>query len=424
MRLKDFAPILFLLLILPAQQALGDESAAEGAGNTAPAENTPEIIPPDQFKPDQLPVADLEVSQPDDRLISPWLNRDNGVTITPIYYGELFTNAHGGIATNGSTQYEGLLDLSVDFDFEKMNLNIPGRAALLFQNTHGRGLDSFVGATQLISSIDSYDNITQISELWWELDFFDEALRFRIGRQDISTEFITMDTAGDFINSAFGLSPSAGLPSFPAPSPAVILMTNLSDAVTFKAGLWDAYRSNERGIFSQNGSLLYIAEMEYSYTTLKGLPGKLSGGVTYETPGEVPAGAIPRSFGYYLQIEQMLYREPNSSDDQPQGLSIFAQHYPTNTNGWSPFPEIPEDGLAGFAYTGPLRNRDRDVVGAGIGWVRLNQGGTDEEFMCEVFYKAQIHDNLSIQPDLQYINTPSGLYPDAFVAGIRFQLDL
>ncbi|QDV50647.1 carbohydrate porin [Gimesia fumaroli] len=424
MWLKDFVPILILLLALPSHQTVGEETADEGAGEP-PANARPEVIPPDQFKPDQLPVADLHVAQPDNRLLSPWLNKDNGVTVTPIYYGELFTNAHGGIATNGSTQYEGLLDLSLDFDFEKMDLAIPGRAALLFQNTHGRGLDQFVGATQLISSIDSYDNITQISELWWELDFFDEAVTFRIGRQDISTEFITMETAGDFINSAFGLSPSAGLPSFPAPSPALIMMTDLSDSITFKAGLWDAYRSNERGIFSQNGSVLYIAEFEYRYTTARnGLPGKFSAGVTYETPGEVPAGAIPRSFGYYLQIEQMLYREADSTDDNPQGLSVFAQHYPTETNGNSPFPEIPQDGLAGFAYTGLLRGRDEDVIGAGIGWVELNQGGTDEELMVEVFYKAQINDNLSIQPDLQYINTPSGLYPSALAAGIRFQLDL
>ena len=29
---------------------------------------------------------------------------------------------------------------------------------------------------------------------------------------------------------------------------------------------------------------------------------------------------------------------------------------------------------------------------------------------------------MSIQPDIQYIATPSGIYPDALVVGMRFQL--
>lgn len=408
MRLKVFLPFIFLLVALPAYQAAGQECAVENEAETV------SCVPDNAF-----------TDEPDQRFLTTLLNPDNGVTFQPVYYGEVFTNAHGGISTSNSTHYEGLLNLSLSFDLETLNAPIPGQINVLFQNTHGRGLEQNVGATQIISSIDSLNNITQMSELWWEVGLYETGITMRVGRQDLSSEFITMDTASDFINSAFGLSPSAGLPSFPAPSPAVVLMKDLSNEVTVKAGIWDAYRSNEVGIFSNNGSVLFIGEFEYRFQSpFRQLPGLFTAGITYETPGEVPSGAIPRAYGYYVQYEQMLIREAGCDADNPQGLSVFAQHYPTYSSGNSPFPLIPHDALAGITYTGLIRNRDADVTGAGAGWVDLDQGGTDQEVMIEVFYKAIVNENLIIQPDLQYITTPSGIYPDAFVAGIRFQLNL
>ena len=55
-------------------------------------------------------------------------------------------------------------------------LNAPARTIrLLAENTHGRGLtEDFIGDTQVISNIDSGDNISQISEYWWELGLLDD----------------------------------------------------------------------------------------------------------------------------------------------------------------------------------------------------------------------------------------------------------
>lgn len=405
MRLGNFFHLILMLLALPVAQTAGQECAVE--------EET------DAFKC----VLESEENQ---RFLSSWLDSDNGVSVQPVYYGEVFSNAHGGIATKDSTHYEGLLDLALSLDFEKMNLPMPGKFYVLGQNTHGRSLTANnVGETQIVSNINSLGNITQISELWWEFSLFENQVTLRAGKQDLSSDFITIDTAADFINSAFGLSPSAGLPTFPAPSPAVSLLAEFSPAIGFKVGVWDAYRNDGNGIFSQNGSALIIGELEYRFTTpAKNLPGKITLGMTYETSGEVPAGIIPRSFGYYLQFEQVLFRETNCAEGNPQGLSFFAQHYPTNVSGNSPFHAIPEDALAGLTYTGLLRGRDEDVAGAGLGWVQLTQGGTNEELMLELFYKAKVNETLSMQPDLQYIKTPSGIHSDALVVGLRVQLDL
>lgn len=405
MRLINFFQLILLGLVLPVTQAAGQDCVVEEELESMRCETE---------------------SAADERLLSSWFEDDNGVAFKPVYYGEVFTNAHGGIATKNSTHYEGLLNLSLSLDFEKMKLPIPGQAFVLAQNTHGRSLTADnVGETQIISNINSLGNITQISELWWEFGLFENRITLRIGKQDLNTEFLMMDTAVDFINSAFGLSPSAGLPSFPAPSPAAMLQADLSPAVGFKLGVWDAFRTDGDRAFSENGSLLLIGELEYRYTTPnRNLPGIITVGMTHETPGVLPAGTIPESFGYYIQYEQLLFREANSTESKPQGLSVFAQHFPTDVNGYSPFPRIPEDALAGVTYTGLIRGRDEDVAGAGVGWVHLDQGGTDEEVMVELFYKVKVNSTLIIQPDIQYINTPSGIHDDAFVVGVRVQLNL
>jgi len=78
--------------------------------------------------------------------------------------------------------------------------------------------------------------------------------------------------------------------------------------------------------------------------------------------------------------------------------------------------------VAGVVYQGLVPNRDDDVLGAGFTWAELFRGGSNQETAVELFYKAQLTPKLSFQPDLQYISTPSGLYRDALVAGVRFQV--
>ena len=74
------------------------------------------------------------------RLLGPFFPNQCGIRVAPVYYGEVFSNTKGGISTNGATQYAALLDLTVELDFEKLGLAVPGRFVLLGQNTHGRGL--------------------------------------------------------------------------------------------------------------------------------------------------------------------------------------------------------------------------------------------------------------------------------------------
>ena len=80
--------------------------------------------------------------------------------------------------------------------------------------------------------------------------------------------------------------------------------------------------------------------------------------------------------------------------------------------------------VAGLIYTGLFPCRDGDVLGAGYAWTELYQGGTNQETVFEVFYKAEMTPRICIQPDLQYIVTPSGIDRDALAVGVRFQVTL
>ena len=149
-------PATLLLIVV-----IGSVLSVAASMHAQEAEGVLEAWPPANH---ELLEASVENSV-DARLIGPLLCPDCGVCLKPVYYGEVFTNTRGGISTRRATQYEALLDLRLNLDFAKMQLPPLGRFFLLGQNTHGRGLtENFVGDTQVLSNIDSFDNIMQVSE--------------------------------------------------------------------------------------------------------------------------------------------------------------------------------------------------------------------------------------------------------------------
>jgi porin len=308
-----------------------------------------------------------------------------------------------------------------------MPLPLPGKFFLLAQNTHGRGLtQDFVGDTQVVSNIDSFDNIMQVSEYWWEFHLFDDRVAVRLGKQDVNTEFLVMDLAGDFIQSSFGLSPSASLPSYPDTGMAAVVLAELTESLELKVGIWDGLANGGCWGFSGNEATFTFGELEYRYALLDGrLPGALDLGIAYLSGGEVsPGQSSPSGYGYYVEIEQLVYRENPCRERDAQGLGVFVSYFPRFSNGDVPLGAILEDVVGGVVYTGLIRGRDEDVVGAGVSWAQLNQGGTNEETVFELFYKAQVTPWMSLQPDIQYIKSPSGIHPDALAVGLRFTVAL
>lgn len=351
------------------------------------------------------------------------LPRVPSLRVQPIYTGEVFSNTRGGITTNDATRYLGMMNLGLTLECSTLKPSLPGKFYLLTQNTHGQGLTTeFVGDTQVVSNIDAYRNIMQVSEYWWECSSEDEFVILRIGKQDFNTEFMAMETTLPFVQSSFGLSPSTAFPTFPDQSIGTVLILQLAESWRWKCGLWDAFSSGGTWGFSGNSSIVLAGELEYSYT-LDGdqLPGILSVGAVYESGERVDGKTIPPVYEYVLQWEQSVYKE-EGLDPLNQGLSLFAGVYPRFVGDGALEDSIGNSLVAGLVYTGLLPGRDRDCLGLGLAWAELYRGGTNEETVTELFYRIQLTERLTLQPDFQYIASPSGIYPDAFVIGTRSQI--
>lgn len=352
--------------------------------------------------------------------------RHCGISVEPLYYGEVFTNTRGGLSTNNSTRYQALFDLSLEFAFEEMGAPLPGKFFVLAQNTHGRGItEGFVGDAQVLSNIDSGGNITRVNEYWWEFGSLDDTVTVRLGKQDLNTEFLFIDTAADFVQSSFGLTPALSLPTYPDPSMGAVVLAQLTDSLQLKVGVWDALAFGGGWGISGNDTVLVVAELEYKYALFDDqLPGTLAVGGGYLSDGEISGAPLDASHGYLVQIEQLVWQESVCEGDIPQGLGAFFSYVPRFFTGRMPGESLGDSYVGGLVYRGLIAERDEDVVGAGVAWAELFQGGTNQETVVEVFYKAQVTPRVTIQPDLQYITSPSGIYRNSLVAGVRFELSM
>lgn len=345
-------------------------------------------------------------------------------SVEPEYIGEVFTNARGGKSTNDATQYQGLLNIGLELDLTKDRDSRFGKLFLLAQNTHGRGLtEDFIGDTQTISNIDSFNNIMQVGEYWWESRWLEDDITLRLGKQDYNSEFQHIAFAEDFIQSTFGLSPSTAFPTYPNQSVGAVVLLQLLESVVLKTGVWNAFVSGSSWGFSPTDSFLVAGEIEKSFALRDdSLRGQIAIGIVYESAGEIETQPVSPVHEYYVQFEQMIYRESLRDNRAVQGCSLFAGYYP-RFPGPSPVEKsIGDSVVAGITYRGLLAGRDDDVVGTGIAWAELFGGGTNQETVTEVFYRAELNDRMSFQPDFQYIKSPSGIFRDAMAVGCRFIL--
>lgn len=340
-----------------------------------------------------------------------------------LYTGEMLTNARGGITTHNATQYEGLLDLAMRIDLDQARLPVPGKFFMLFQQTHGRGLSAdFVGDAQILSNIDSSGNITQVSEYWWETTLGDDLLTVRLGKQNVNGEFHLTELAADFVHSAYGIPPTLPAPTYPHNSVGAVLLAKLNESLVAKAGVWDGYPIGGTWGLSGTGITYSIAELERTYKLFGRLPGVFDVGCSHLSPIDVVPGEFsPEQYTIYCDFEQALYREDASDEKNEQGLACFARY-------GTVYPKADVDFknyfCAGLVYKGLIHSRDEDLIGAGVNYLRHNLGGTGTETATEVFYKAHVNRWATVQPTLQFISSPSGIYHDSLVAGVRFQIVL
>ncbi|MDX1950810.1 MAG: carbohydrate porin [Verrucomicrobiota bacterium] len=384
---------------------------------------------------------------------------EQGIHLSAGYTGEVISNLEGGMRRGAI--YEGIFELGVELDFEK--LGFWDGALLKFSaiNLHGASPTAkLVGDFFAVSSIDAYDSF-RLYELWYEQNFFEDQFSLRLGNLLADDEFAGTENGGVMMNAAFGWPAfiSANTvntgPAFFVTAPGARLRYQPAKSVYIQAALFDGDsfddangnpRTTRYGTHWELNSgqgVFAISEAGFGWNSEDAYPGILKLGVwghsadfsdNYLDEAGIPiaiSGGNPRihegNYGGYLVAEQKLYAETEA-----EGLGAWGRV------GASP----PDRGFFeysfdfGLNYTGLLPGREEDILATGFVYARISKdivaserlSGmnplSDYEAGWEITYMLQVSKWLSVQPDLQIIFHPGGssALDNAIVAGVRFNL--
>jgi porin len=400
---------------------------------------------------------------------------NKGVTIGAMYFGETFGVLSGGVQQG--TAYEGLFDLVVDADLQRL-LGWDGATMQVrgFQiNNGGRNSTQLVGGLGDVSSINALPT-TRLFTAWLQQEFGQYA-SLQVGQLAADQEFLVSHTAYGLINGTFGwpIVMSANLPSggpaYPLGTPGVRFKANPTDTISL---LGAVFSGNPAGAncqgepqacdlygtaFSFTGGAFLIGEAQYQVNRGddRGLAAAYKIGAWYHNGefadqqfGVGPAGSVvplatapaadplnhSGDWGVYAVVDQMLWR----SDNRNASVFFRAGFSPSDRNLVSWYVD------GGLGLKGLLSDRPNDVLSFGFAYSKIsndaaafdrdaiNLNGTPfpvriAEAVFEVSYIAQLAPWWTVQPDVQYIVHPGGNVPNpdnptqpignAFLMGVR-----
>ncbi|MBZ0139538.1 MAG: carbohydrate porin [Pseudorhodoplanes sp.] len=401
-----------------------------------------------------------------------------GVEVGVVYIGETLSVTRGGVRTG--TTFEGRLETAVDTDLEKL-LGWKGASThiKMFQiHNGGRNAADLVQSIADPSNIDALRS-TRLFTVWFQQNFFGDAVSIRAGQLAADDEFLISKTAGGLINGTFGWAAinaaniRSGGPAYPLAAPGVRLALKPTNEIAFLAAVLggdpagrncteeNPQACNKHGTkFRPAGGALWIGELQYAVNQgeqAAGLAAAYKIGAWYATDryadqrfGLDPAtGAVltlaadpppeplfhERNWGVYGVIDQMLWRMGERS------TSVFVR------GGMTPSDRNTVSGYVdgGIGFKGPFAGRPNDLLTLGFAHSRLSRRLADldrdtlalngppypirsAETVFEASYILQLAPWWSVQPDIQYIARPGGNVPhpdtgeavrNAVVVGVR-----
>jgi porin len=362
------------------------------------------------------------------------------LSLTTIYQ----QNARGGMSTSRHQgRWSGSYNFEMTADLERL-LGVEG--AQLYMLAEGtwsrRDIDeTSVGSAFGVNGDFAPRETFNIIEFWYQQSFFDDSLRLRIGKLDMTGGFdhrgcpvsfdcnaYANDENTQFLNSALVNNPTIPFPDYGL---GAIVFWNPFGDWYLSVGAADAQADKrETGFntaFHGEDYFVYLAETGITpqWDSANGpLQGAYRVGVWYspEPRAHSDADKVWRDdTGVYLSFDQLLAKENNDPDDA-QGLGAFFRYgiADSKTN------DIPNFYSVGVQYQGLLEGRDDDVLG--IGYARgffSDRASTtyrdDYESVIETYYNMQITRWLGLTPSVQYVANPGGTGStrDAVVAGLR-----
>jgi len=406
-----------------------------------------------------------------------------GTTLQIQEQSEILGNLTGG--TQRTAVYEGLTTATLQTDTQRafgLNGGLFNASALW---VHGGNLSTQALQTLQTASGIEADRSVRLWELWYQQKFFNDQVDIKVGQQSLDQEFMVTQNGSYFVNTMFGwpMLPSAdmpgGGPAYPLSDLGVRARVHIGDQYTLLVGLFngsparvnvgDPQRNDPNGVsFPLGQGALAIAELQYAYpgpnTLVKAgeadpLARTYKLGFWYDSDGfsdlatdntgqslnSPLSTGVPRAhsgdYAFYAVADQMIWRDPKESD---RNISFFLRpmYTPLEDRNLIDFSMN-----AGLTMHEPIRGRDDDTAGLGMGYTHVSAGAStlDKSFayynpgtfwptrsgetFAEAFYQYQATAWLQIQPDVQYVfdpggglvnpNSPTKKIGDELVVGVR-----
>lgn len=374
------------------------------------------------------------------------------------YTTEPAWNPVGGVREDAT--YLDNFGLSALFDLDQL-LGIPDTT--FFASGSQRSGDSLaeeaIGSAISAQQIFGGGQTHRLVELRVRHKLFEERLDLSYGRLSTTSDFMASPFYCQFVTNGICGQPTApffnmpdGLTAYPGATWGAVARLQTKNKEWYSMfGVYNGGPVNdEHGTdfdFGDNGVLM-VGEIGYRPEQgLFGLPARYSLGAFHHT-GDFPDVAtdsiggnllavgstgIPREMsgqgGYYIIIEQMLYRESSHSS---RGLQSFLTVVVSPDEEKSPMPYFFN---TGFIYKGLFSARPNDKAAIGMygAWFSSDlrdaqraagQRTQSSETTVEVNYQVQLNPYTYIRPNIQYIADPNGLseIDDALVLGLEFGL--
>ena len=328
---------------------------------------------------------------------------------------DAMADVSGGIKRQATAL--GNFDLAIEGDTEKMGWWPRGKFLLQMLGHYGGQPGDLVGDLQGVSNI-AADNEIKLYQAWYEQQFFDERFSILAGLYDYNSEFYTLDTAGTFINSSFGIGPDVSQTSpsiYPDTATSIRLKYQITPTIYGLALVTDGYfltdpelprhhhliPSLQDGLFmGMEVGMIHPQESSPAHS-------KLALGVWHNTADFNDFNDIPRKnvSGIYFIAEKTLFKGQNPS----QGLAGFIQFGTTQGDR----NQIANYLGTGLTYQGLFERRSDDILGLGLAratnshqYLAANPGLLHSETTLELTYQANLSHNFMLQPDLQYVINP------------------
>ena len=359
-------------------------------------------------------VETQDISPPTAASHAPPLDESQTFSLYGHWDTDLVSNLHGGIRTGSAVDSVAVGGFTLKGD----RLGLP-RSVFNFSlmaTRAGNANARLIGADTNPSNIEGNRNRLVLNTAFWQQNWLNSThigLNTRLGVFDLNAEFDSTDSAAQLLNSSFGLTPSLtdNFSTSTFPQNGTGLVANISNTpnpetamFAFKIGIVQGDVDQQTHPFSQG--VLNIAEGQWrpnDNTTIK------LGGWQKRGNGR------PDLRGGYLSAEGSLLSTEHEAISGFMRASYAAGMAPQSagTNRYL---------SAGINWQAPVETRPDDYLTLGIGNLRLNQGGQNER-LFEAAYIARLTPHLYLQPDLQYIQNPSGNQPDAWVAILRLHVE-